>query len=138
MKATLAPTPAKMAREMLAADRRAQKRRHRARRARPVHTPSRENSPRPALLAIGDRREARAATAKLAPSGRVSTSSASFPVHQARREAQSYFTPIESASKASTLCDLLLAAILWGLALLCVGLTLAIACGIALHLFGLE
>ena len=89
-----AHTPAKMAREMLEADRRAQKRRHRARRARPVHTSE--------------------GAALAAPTKRLA-----------------------KASEASAL-DLLLAAILWGLALVCVGITLAIAAGIALHLLGVE
>ncbi|MGN0890133.1 MAG: hypothetical protein ACI4W7_00615, partial [Candidatus Spyradenecus sp.] len=115
MKATLAPTPAKMAREMLAADRRAQKRRHRARRARPVHT-----APliRPEMLADSCQplavSEARTARTKKA----------------AKTQANRY--PLAASS---SLCDLLLAAIIWSTALVCVGLTLAIAAGIALRFF---
>lgn len=111
MKATLAQTPAKMAREMLEADRRAQKRRHRARRARPVHT---QPLIRPEMLAVSEARTART---------------------QSRRQAQA---SSQALSANSSLCDLLLAAILWGTALVCVGLTLAIAAGIALHLLGVE
>ncbi len=113
-----APTPAKMAREMLEADRRAQKRRHRARRARTVHTPP---LIRPEMLAVSCQP--------------LAVSEARTARTQSRRQAQA---SSQALSANSSLCDLLLAAILWGTALVCVGLTLAIATGIALHLFGVE
>ena len=112
MKATLAPTPSKMAREMLEADRRAQKRRHRARRARKVHTPC----------------IVRAEMFEIEPG-----------VFGVKRVFQpERITPERSERQESAWPDLLLAAILWGTALVCVGLTLAIAAGIALHLFWVE
>lgn len=146
MKATLAPTPAKMAREMLAADRRAQKRRHRARRARKVHTPPliRPETLEPGIYSTLRIEEARrqaffghpSAQPSEAASGAAANRRSCGAAYLPRSERTVHRSPFAvHASKASSLCDLLLAAILWGLALICVGLTIAIAVGIALHLF---
>ena len=149
MKASLAPTPAKMAREMLEADRRAQKRRHRARRARPVHTPplirpetfepgnppchreaaTRSPSAQPREAASGEAANRRSCGAAYLPRSERSERLCERPASAASRQ------PLAASS---SLCDLLLAAILWGTALVCVGITLAIATGIALHLLGVE
>ena len=105
-----AHTPAKMASEMLEADRRARKRRHRARRAHAVHA---------------------------APLIRPETfEPGKHPCHFGASPAQQ--RKAAAAQRLYRRLDLIIAAILWGLALVCVGLTLAIATGIALHLFGVE
>lgn len=143
MKATLAPTPAKMAREMLEADRRAKKRRHRARRARPVHT---QPLIRPEMLAVScqplavseartARTQSRCQAQAMAVRSAACKHRSPLTVHCSRERSEA---SSQALSANSSLCDLLLAAILWGTALVCVGLTLAIATGIALHLFGVE
>ena len=142
MKATLAPTPTKMAREMLEADRRAQKRRHRARRARKVHAAplirpeTFEPGKAPCHCGASSAHQREAAnrsplcaaprSGRGAAANRLSCGAAYLPRSE-RSERQESAWP-----------DLLLAAILWGTALVCVGLTLAIAAGIALHLFWVE
>lgn len=135
MKATLAPTPAKMAREMLAADRRAQNRRHRARRAHKVHTAPiiRPETFEPGIYETHHIEEARRQAFFSSSSAQPREADAAQPqiVGSVARHT------CRAASNASSL-DLLLAAILWGTALVCVCITLAIAACIALHLFGVE
>ena len=125
MKSTLAPTPAKMAREMLEADRRAKKRRHRARRAHavlaaPLIRPETFEPGKPTCHCGASPAQPREAAAAKPQTG--------GPVARHTCRAQRLYRRL----------DLLIAAILWGIALVCVGLTLAIAAGIALHLFGVE
>lgn len=131
MKATLAPTPSKMAREMLEADRRAQKRRHRARRARKVNTPCIVRAEmfeiEPGVFGVK----------RVFQPERITPERAAAAIIRAQVSAVT--TKSAPAPRPLTpYLDLLLAAILWGTALVCVGLTLAIAAGIALHLFGVE
>ncbi|MGN0855934.1 MAG: hypothetical protein ACI4QJ_00855 [Candidatus Spyradenecus sp.] len=150
MKATLAPTPAKMAREMLAADRRAHKRRHRARRAHAVHTAplirpeTFEPGKHPCHCGASPAQPREAAAAKPSSGGPVAIPSrapSAHPREAAAAKPQSVGPVARHTCRAQRLyrrLDLLIAAILWGLALACVALTLAIATGIAMHLFGVE